>query len=61
MTKEALEICKKCREKQKEKYPQSVNCAFLHDDMYCDRLEDINALIEKLLERSKEYDRRKTS
>ena len=50
MTKEALKICEKCREKQKEKYPQSINCAFLNDNMYCERLEDINILIEKLLE-----------
>lgn len=53
MTKEALEICKKCRETQEKKNPQSINCAFLNDNMYCDRLEDINALIEKLFERSK--------
>lgn len=51
MTEEALEICKKCREKQKKEHPQSINCAFLHDNMHCARLEDINALIEKLLKR----------
>lgn len=51
MTKEALKICEECREKQKKEHPQSVNCAFLNDKMYCDRLEDINALIEKLFER----------
>ena len=51
MTEEALKICEKCREKQKKEHPQSINCAFLHDNMHCERLEDINALIEKLLER----------
>lgn len=51
MTKEALEICKKCREKQKSENPQSINCAFLNDNMYCERLEDINTLIEMLLRR----------
>lgn len=50
MTEEALKICEKCREKQKNEHPQSINCAFLNDNMHCDRLEDINALIEKLLE-----------
>ena len=51
MTEEALKICEKCKEKLKKEYPQSINCAFLHDNMHCARLEDINALIEKLLER----------
>lgn len=46
---EALKVCEKCREEQKKRQPQSANCAFLHDNMYCDRLEDINILIEKLL------------
>lgn len=53
MTEEAKKICSKCREKQQNDNPQSINCAFLNDNMYCDRLEDINALIEKLFERSK--------
>lgn len=51
MTEEALKICEKCREKQKKEHPQSINCAFRHDNEYCSRIEDINALIEKLLER----------
>jgi len=51
MCEEALKICEKCREKQKKEHPQSANCAFLHDNMHCDRLEDINTLVEKLLER----------
>ena len=29
MTKEALEICNKCREKQRNENPQSINCAFM--------------------------------
>lgn len=59
MNEEALKICEKCREKQRKKYPQSINCAFLNDNMYCERLEDINTLIEKLLETEiKENDRK---
>lgn len=56
MTEEVLKICKRCRE-------QSSNCAFLNDNMYCDKLEAINArieiltkaksLLEKLVELSK--------
>lgn len=47
-TEEAIKICERCREKQKEQHPQSVNCAFLHDNEFCDRIEDIDLLISKL-------------
>lgn len=47
-TEEAIKICESCREKQKEQHPQSVNCAFLHDNEFCDRIEDIDLLISKL-------------
>ena len=50
MTEEAKKICSKCREKQRNDNPQSINCAFLADDMYCERIEDIDTLIKKLLE-----------
>jgi hypothetical protein len=51
MLKETLDICKKCRENQIKLYPNSANCAFLHNNEYCSRLEDINLLIEKLLKK----------
>lgn len=53
MHNETLKICRKCRENQKRLYPNSVNCAFLHNHEFCDRLEDINLLIEKLLKGEK--------
>lgn len=43
------QICDICRQKQKERNHAVVNCAFLHDNCYCDRIEDIDALIKKLL------------
>lgn len=51
-------ICDICRQEQKERNPSSVNCAFLHDNCYCDRIEDIDALIKKLLKM--ESDERET-
>ena len=50
-TREALNICKKCREKQRERRPQSINCAFLHDNDFCDRIKDIDALISMLFKK----------
>lgn len=50
-TEEALKICERCREKQREQYPQSINCAFLHDNEFCSRIEDIDVLISKLFKK----------
>jgi hypothetical protein len=47
-------ICDICRQKQEERNPGSLNCAFLHDNCYCDRIEDIDALIKKLLKKESE-------
>lgn len=48
-TEDALKICEKCREKQREHNPQSINCAFLLDNEFCSRIEDIDVLVAKLL------------
>ena len=47
-TKEAEMICNNCEKKQLEEYPKAIMCAFRNDNAYCDRIEDIDALIEKL-------------
>lgn len=47
-TKEALDICEKCREKKLKENPKNIDCAFRHDNSFCDRLEDIDTLMAKL-------------
>ena len=47
-TKEAEMICNNCEMKQLEECPKAIMCAFRNDNAYCDRIEDIDALIEKL-------------
>lgn len=47
-TNEAELICKNCKERMSKKYPKMIDCAFLHDNDYCDRIKDIDLLTENL-------------
>lgn len=47
-TEEAKNICKACKNKLLEKYPDMIDCAFRHDNEYCPRVEDIDLLTERL-------------
>ena len=50
-TKEAEALCNECNEKFCKKYPNAIMCAFRMDNSYCDRIEDVDMLIDKLKER----------
>jgi hypothetical protein len=44
-TEEALKICEKCKEENKK------HCAFLQENEFCSRIEDIDVLISKLFKK----------
>lgn len=47
-TREAEHICVNCEKKACTNDPNKITCAFRMDDSYCDRIEDIDLLIDKL-------------
>ena len=47
-TREAEQICINCEKRFVDKNPKAISCAFRMDDSYCDRIEDIDTLIDKL-------------
>lgn len=50
-TKEAKTLCDECNEKLCKKCSNGIMCAFRMDNLYCDRIEDIDVLINKLKKR----------
>jgi hypothetical protein len=47
-TREAEQICINCEKRFLDENPKTISCAIRMDDSYCDRIEDIDTLIDKL-------------